>query len=216
MNLLGRAHGRLVHSRRIRRLCQQLSRLIPESAEVLDVGCGDGRLAALIQAERPDIRVQGIDVFVREQTEIPVKTFDGTTIPFPDRSFDVAMFVDVLHHTEDPLVLLKEASRVSRGFIVIKDHADDGFLSNVTLRFMDWIGNRPHGVVLPYNYWREHQWREAFRDLQFEVLAWERDLGLYPYFADLLFGRDLHLITKLRVRQPNGGNEKYSSMPKYC
>ena len=158
MKLLGRAHGTLIHSRRIRRLSQQLAELIPPNAEVLDVGCGDGKLAALIQQLRPDVKMQGIDVLVRDKTEVPIKRFDGVTIPFPDKSVDVTMFVDVLHHTEDPNVLLQEASRVAKKFIVIKDHTDDGFLSNVTLRFMDWVGNKPHGVVLPYNYWRERQW----------------------------------------------------------
>jgi len=199
MKLLGRAHGTLVHSRRIRRLSQQLAELIPPNAEVLDVGCGDGKLAALIQQLRPDVKMQGIDVLVRDKTEVPIKRFDGVTIPFPDKSVDVTMFVDVLHHTEDPNVLLQEASRVAKKFIVIKDHTDDGFLSNVTLRFMDWVGNKPHGVVLPYNYWRERQWRQAFEELKFEIVAWHKDLKLYPYGADLFFGRGLHVITKLKV-----------------
>jgi len=199
MKLLGRAHGTLIHSRRIRRLSQQLAELIPPNAEVLDVGCGDGKLAALIQQLRPDVKMQGIDVLVRDKTEVPIKRFDGVTIPFPDKSVDVTMFVDVLHHTEDPNVLLQEASRVAKKFIVIKDHTDDGFLSNVTLRFMDWVGNKPHGVVLPYNYWRERQWRQAFEELKFEIVAWHKDLKLYPYGADLFFGRGLHVITKLKV-----------------
>jgi len=199
MKLLGRAHGTLVHGRRIRRLSQRLAELIPPNAEVLDVGCGDGKLAALIQQLRPDVKMQGIDVLVRDKTEVPIKRFDGVTIPFPDKSVDVAMFVDVLHHTEDPNVLLQEASRVAKKFIVIKDHTDDGFLSNVTLRFMDWVGNKPHGVVLPYNYWRERQWRQAFEELKFEIVAWHKDLKLYPYGADLFFGRGLHVITKLKV-----------------
>jgi len=200
MKLLGRAHGMMVHGRRILRLSQQLSDLLPENADVLDVGCGDGKLAALIQSCRPDVKIQGIDVLVRDKTEIPVTKYDGTTIPFPDKSFDVMMFVDVLHHTDDPHALLEEASRVAKSFIVIKDHTNEGFLSAKTLRFMDWVGNKPHGVVLPYNYWREHQWKEAFNDLQFEVLAWKKDLCLYPYLADLFFGRDLHLITKLKIK----------------
>jgi SAM-dependent methyltransferase len=199
MKLLGRAHGTLVHSRRIRRLSQQLAELIPQNADVLDVGCGDGKLAALIQQLRPDVKMQGIDVLVRDKTEVPIKRFDGVTIPFPDKSVDVTMFVDVLHHTEDPNVLLQEASRVAKKFIVIKDHTDDGFLSNVTLRFMDWVGNKPHGVVLPYNYWRERQWRQAFEELKFEIVAWHKDLKLYPHGADLFFGRGLHVITKLKV-----------------
>jgi len=200
MKLLGRVHGNLVHSRRVDRLCRHLESLIPEGSKVLDVGCGDGMLAGLIKELRPDIEIQGIDIMVREKTQIPVKKFDGSVIPFENQSFDVVMFVDVLHHTENPMVLLKEAVRVTRNFVVIKDHTDEGFLSNATLRFMDWVGNKPHGVVLPYNYWREIQWKQAFQNLQMEILDWRNNLGLYPYFADLFFGRNLHLVTKLKVR----------------
>ncbi len=50
-----------------------------------------------------------------------------------------------------PARLLAEAKRVSRGGIVIKDHFREGVLADATLRFMDWVGNAQHGVVLPYN-----------------------------------------------------------------
>lgn len=200
MNLLGKAHGKLVHSRRVQKLSEHLCDLIPPDASVLDVGCGDGKLAGLIREIRPDIAIQGIDVLIRGKTAVPVTEFDGNRIPFPNKSFDVIMFVDVLHHTEDPFVLLREAARVTKELIVIKDHTSEGLLSNATLRFMDWVGNKPHGVVLPYNYWKEVQWKQAFRDLQAEVLIWKRNLQLYPYFADLFFGRNLHLVTKLRIK----------------
>ena len=65
--------------------------------------------------------ITGIDVLLRDHTHIPVVEFDGTTIPFPDRSFDTLVFVDVLHHTNDPVLLLREAARVARNTIVIKD-----------------------------------------------------------------------------------------------
>ena len=52
--------------------------------------------------------ITGIDVLVRDHTHIPVVKFDGTSIPFPDRSFDTLVFVDVLHHTNDPVLLLRD------------------------------------------------------------------------------------------------------------
>jgi len=65
--------------------------------------------------------ITGIDVLVRDHAHGPVVKFDGTSIPFPDRSFDTLVFVDVLHHTNDPVLLLREAARVARNTIVIKD-----------------------------------------------------------------------------------------------
>ena len=154
MSLLDTIHGGYVFKRRVRVLSRHLSELLPHNASVLDVGCGDGLIAQQIMEKRGDLTVKGIDVMVRPQTHIPVEKFDGRKIPHADASFDAVMFVDVLHHTDDPFVLLQEARRVSRQAVVIKDHIRQGFLAGQTLRFMDWVGNARHGVVLPYNYWK--------------------------------------------------------------
>src|SRR5262249_21303406 len=135
-------------------------------------------------------------VLVRPTTHIPVKPFAGTNIPHPDASFDAVMFVDVLHHTDDPNVLLREAKRVGRT-IVLKDHFRDGVLANETLRFMDWVGNAHHGVVLPYNYWPRATWDAAFRALAMKPVDLRVELGLYPFPASLIFERGLHFVTRL-------------------
>src|SRR5215467_2048036 len=122
MSLLGRLHGQYVHSRRVSVLRACLSELIPENGRVLDVGCGDGLLARLIMERRTDVQISGIDTLVRERTRIPVTSFNGLQIPFPDKSFDVVMFVDVLHHATNPMLLLSEAKRVATKAILIKDH----------------------------------------------------------------------------------------------
>jgi len=175
---------------------------MPPSAGVLDVGCGDGSLAAGLVARRPDLTVRGIDVLLRQETAIPVTLFDGERIPAEDASADVVMFVDVLHHTHDPMVLLREAKRVSRRGIVIKDHFRDGLLANETLRFMDWVGNAHHGVALPYNYWSSQQWNEGFGRLGLNPAKQILELGLYPFWANWLFGRRLHFVLLLE-KQPN-------------
>jgi SAM-dependent methyltransferase len=199
MSLMERLHGRYVHSRRVRVLCDHLSELIPSNGRVLDVGCGDGLLASLILERRRDAEISGIDVLVREKTKIPVTGFNGSTIPFPDKSFDVVMFVDVLHHTVDPKLLLSEAKRVAAKAILIKDHRLNGFLARPTLRIMDWVSNAPHGIVLPYNYWSHQTWQEAFASLNLSVGFWKQDLQLYPNPANLLFGRSLHFISRLET-----------------
>ena len=144
-------HQKFVHSRRVRVLAGHLASLLPKNAKVLDVGCGDGAIDRLILNKRPDVSIEGVDVFVRPQTQIQVRAFDGVSLPFPASSFDAVMFVDVLHHTLDPRVLLREAGRVANT-ILMKDHFRDGFLAGPTLRLMDWVGNAHHGVPLPYNY----------------------------------------------------------------
>jgi len=199
MNVMAGIHGGYVHPHRVRVLCHRFCQVIPRGARVLDVGSGDGWLARLIMTERPDVVITGIDVLVRDHTHIPVAPFDGVTIPHAAGSFDTVLFVDVLHHTADPMVLLREARRVTRQSIVIKDHLRDGFFAGMVLGFMDWVGNKKHGVVLPYNYWSRQQWLDAFQELGLTIVTWMNDLKLYPVPADWVFGRSLHFIARLDV-----------------
>ena len=199
MPLLDKLHGNLVHGRRVLVLAQRLSEVIPPNAKVLDVGCGDGLLAKLVMEKRADVTIEGIDVLVRPHTHIPVTPFDGEHIPAGDRGYDVVMFVDVLHHTTDPEILLREAARVARQSVVIKDHTKNGLLAGPTLRFMDWVGNARHGVALPYNYWTKGQWERAFAELGLSAEAWVDRIGLYPWWARPAFERKLHYIARLGV-----------------
>ncbi len=201
MSLIEITHGNYVHSRRVRVLCDHLAEMIPQAACVLDVGCGDGLLASLIQQKRPDIEIRGIDVLARSQTHIPVNKFDGQVMPCRDSSYDAVMFVDVLHHTEDPLVLLREAVRVARQTILIKDHTLNGLFAESTLRFMDQVGNKRYGVTLPYNYWSQQKWLDAINNLGLKIRSWKKDLKLYPPLADRIFGRSLHFVAKLDLSQ---------------
>ena len=204
MEVIGALHQKFVAARRVQVLAGHLAALIPTRARVLDVGCGDGLIDHLISERRADVSIHGIDVLVRQHTPILVKGFDGTTIPYSDASFDVVMFVDVLHHIVDPFVLLREAQRVA-STILIKDHFRDGFLSGTTLRFMDWVGNAHHGVALPYNYWPRLEWDQAFAELQLKVGATNARLGLYTWPASWIFERGLHFVARLEraeVRRP--------------
>lgn len=201
MNVFERIHARFIYGRRLRVLGGYLAGWIPENANLLDVGCGDGRLTYLVCAMRPDIFARGIDVLEHPATAIPVQTFDGRTIPFPDASFDVVMLVDVLHHADDPETLLSEAGRVADTCILLKDHLLQGWLARPTLHFMDWVGNARHGVALPYNYWREERWRLAFASLSLDLSHWETKLGLYPPPVGWVFDRSLHFVARLEVRE---------------
>lgn len=199
MNLFELLHGDYIQQKRLDGLVRHLKDVMPKNASVLDVGCGDGRLAALLREKRPDLLVQGIEVLPRDKVWIPVQHFDGLTIPYKSASIDVVMFIDVLHHTADPVSLLREAARVARKSIIIKDHLADGFLAGSTLRFMDRIGNARYGVALPGNYWRLSQWENAFEALALTPVEWREKLKLYPKVVDMWFGRSLHFVARLET-----------------
>jgi ubiquinone/menaquinone biosynthesis C-methylase UbiE len=192
---VNQTHLALVFPRRIRRLAETIERMIPpDAATLLDVGCGSGDVARLIQDRRPPLKVSGIDVLVRPQTAIPVTAFDGRSIPFPDGAFDVVSLIDVLHHVNDPVGLLKECARVARQRVLIKDHVQKGVFDRAVLRIMDWVGNASYGVHLEYQYFSPSEWEDAFRQAGLNRVDHDDRLGLYPFPASLAFERHLHFV----------------------
>jgi SAM-dependent methyltransferase len=202
LSVLKRAHGKAVFERRVRVLAECLAARIPSPATVLDIGCGDGRIAQLIMTRNPGVTIQGIEFAPRPSCQIECKAFDGVKIPHPAASFDMCVFVDVLHHTKEIDALLLEACRVSRQFVLIKDHVAENRVDFGTLQFMDWVGNRPHGVILPYNYRSRAQWEEHFRQAGLKVREWQERVALYPFPFSAIFGRKLHFVALLGKTNP--------------
>jgi Methyltransferase domain len=198
-SILNSVHGSFVFGRRVRILAELLAKQIPAGAKVLDVGAGDGSIAAAVAAQRPDIHIDGIDVLIRPSTQIDVRPFDGQHIPLDDNTVDVVSFIDVLHHTEHPKTLLRESIRVSRRYILIKDHLREGLFAGPTLRLMDWVGNYGHNVVLPYNYLSKREWCDIFRNTDLSSERWIENIHLYPFPFSMIFGRRLHFIALFRV-----------------
>lgn len=142
LEALGRLHGRLVHARRVERLASHIGPRLRPGDEVLDVGAGDGRLGANLAARVPGLAVRGYDLMVRPDTRIPVCTFDGRHLPEADGAVDVVLLVDVLHHADAPLGLLREAARAARRAVIVKDHRLDRPLAVPTLALID-LGRQP-------------------------------------------------------------------------
>jgi len=201
MTIFDRIHGGYVHQRRVRVLGGIFASSLPQDLSILDVGCGDGLLGKELFTERPDMEVSGVDILERAHCAIPMRPFDGKSIPFDDDTFDAVLLADVLHHATDPRGLLKEAMRVSKRLIVLKDHTRNGLFAGATLRLMDSIGNARHGVALPYTYWTREQWAGVFEDLGLKIEEWTSKVPLYAWPASIVFTRDLHFYALLSVEE---------------
>jgi SAM-dependent methyltransferase len=200
LSALKNLHQKYVFQRRIDVLARELAALVPTGSTVLDVGCGDGSISQLVMGQRTGVRYEGIDIMARPACAIPFTTFDGMHIPHPDRSFDVVQFVDVLHHTNEIEAIVAEAVRVSKRFVLIKDHTWENRFDRETLRFMDWVGNAPHGVKVIYNFKNDEYWRGLFDRLGLDEVSRNNRVPLYPFPFSALFGRGLHFVTLLEKR----------------
>jgi len=85
---------------------------------VLDLGCGDGRITALLADQGAE--VTGVDpsevALERARQARPdlrfLATSGGGTLPLPDASFDVAVALNVFEHVADTQRLMSETRRV--------------------------------------------------------------------------------------------------------
>ena len=98
-----------------RQLAHYYNRLIPASASILEVGCGDGELLALIHARRKT----GIDLSAAQiahaRQRIPTGTFHvqaGELLAL-NETFDVIILSETLDHSADVQRLLDQLATVS-------------------------------------------------------------------------------------------------------
>jgi SAM-dependent methyltransferase len=105
--------------------------LLPMGGVVLDVGCGTGRLGAVIAGEGYD--VFGADLSpemvrkARERGLAGAYAAVTTALPFADNCFDLVLTVATLHHLETPERVARTVSELGRvakpgGFVLLWDH----------------------------------------------------------------------------------------------
>jgi SAM-dependent methyltransferase len=92
-------------------------------ARILDVGCGKGFLLHEFTRALPGAQIAGLDVssYALAHAMDEVKPFvqegNATSLPYPDKSFDLVVSINTLHNLRLPELekALQEIERVSRG-----------------------------------------------------------------------------------------------------
>jgi ubiquinone/menaquinone biosynthesis C-methylase UbiE len=105
--------------------------------EVLEIGCGDGRITTQLVGKVK--RLVAIDpdpaiiAEAKENTEgVGLHIGSGESLEFPSESFDIILFTLSLHH-QDSSLALREAKRVLRdhGRVVILEPENDGEIEQI-------------------------------------------------------------------------------------
>lgn len=200
-----------IWDRRIKILSHHIARLFPKKQVLigLDVGCGNGELAKNITQLCLDINILGADILISKDAVIDIVKITGNKLPFKDKSFDFTMLIDVLHHTIDPLLIMKECVRVSQKFIIVKDHLCQSRWDRLRLCFMDWVGNQSCGINLTYNYLSSEDWEKLYRESQVKHETFIDRLNLYPWIVSFIFDSKLHFMVKLTI--PEGIKDEFNS-----
>lgn len=90
---------------------------------VLEIGCGQGSFIASLARNRGcqcvgvDASGEMIEAASKRNPGPEYRVMDGADLKFPDQSFDVVLFVYVLHHVEKLDETIAEAKRVGRKVI---------------------------------------------------------------------------------------------------
>lgn len=161
----------------------RIAQLVPEGAAVLDLGCGEGQLLALLKAQRrctgygvelDDAKVlacvkRGVNVIQRNLEE-------GLSI-FESNSFDVVLQLDTLQNLRNTEAMLRETARVGRiGIVSFPNFA------HWPNRLSVLRGRMPVTKALPYQWYDTPNIRVGtFKD--FEVLAQQCGLRILESFG---------------------------------
>lgn len=187
-----------LHSTRYRMvLAECVFRLMPAggACTVLDVGAGDGRIAAALQRFRPQTTALGLETVIRSERAAGLAfiRFDGTSLPIADASVDVALLLNVLHHAKRQDVLLSEVFRVARQRVVIKDHIASTSVQRWQLAFLDVLGNWSSGASVRGSYWSRTRWSEELDALGAQP-KWVETLPFRSSPWSWLFSNELEAV----------------------
>jgi len=123
-------------------------------ASVLEVGCGEGELAAHLwrQGPRPE-RFEICDVDIGRLAldlppEIAARQASIYALPWPDQAFDLVICCEVLEHLHDPAAGLRELARVARRHVLLSTPWEPVWrIMNVARgRYLGAWGNTPGHV----------------------------------------------------------------------
>jgi ubiquinone/menaquinone biosynthesis C-methylase UbiE len=140
--------------------------LLKKTETILDLGSGTGHTAhELLKKGFKVTCVDYSDMNVFDDTK-PIR-YDGINLPFKDNSFDTVLLVTVLHHTPDPVRIIREASRVAKKIIIMEDTYNNIF-QKYAVFVMDSIGNMEF-VGHPHTNKTDRQWQKIFKKMGLKI-----------------------------------------------
>lgn len=159
-----------IYRRVARKMCRDCRDFIKKKEKILDLGCGSGIIAEAFK-EFFEAEVTGVDIKDQRIFNIPFEIIDGKNLAFPDKSFDTVLINYVLHHSDEPTALLREAGRVAKKIIIYEDLSEN-FLSRIYCKL--------HNLTFNIFFQKEKansgffktskEWENIFQEMGFTVI----------------------------------------------
>lgn len=171
--------------KRLDDILKEILPLINRAESILDLGSGTGHTAH--ELKRKGFRVMCVDyadMNVFKDTK-PI-LYDGERLPFKDNSFDAVLLITVLHHTPDPIKIMKEAGRVAKKIIIMED-TYNSILQKWAVFVMDSIGNMEF-VGHPHTNKTDKRWKNIFKKLGLKIKSHKKRMywGIFESVTYLL------------------------------
>jgi ubiquinone/menaquinone biosynthesis C-methylase UbiE len=147
-----------------------LRKIVPhlhKKYKILDIGSGSCEVAKSLRDAGYD--VTPLDIVNKSfYPDFFPTLYDGKHLPFADNSFDIVLLITVLHHTKQPVEILREAARVAPRIIVMEDLYRGMFQKYMTFA-MDSVTNREF-FGHPHTNMTREQWEKVFQNLNLKII----------------------------------------------
>lgn len=151
------------------------------SMKVLDIGCGTGVVVKRLGEIFNFKKIEGCDIenYLLENIHFKIQN-QINKLPYSKKIFDVAMFNDVLHHTDykNQENIIRESMRVSKKVLIFE------LIPNKINMVGDKLLNRIHNpnMEIPFTYRSPSEWIKLIKGMGYKVkkISVKRPV-LYPF-----------------------------------
>jgi ubiquinone/menaquinone biosynthesis C-methylase UbiE len=161
--------------------------LIQPRSRILDIGAGKGLLAEEM-ARQFNAHVTLVDIAKYNQSRLPLTVCDSRALAFANRSFDYALLSFVLHHSQNPNAILREALRVAHQVIVIENDVP-GIVRQWLTRIIDSYPALRYGTPLCHIAQSKDEWLKLFATLPIQtrvISEFSSEYGFFQNFTVIL------------------------------